>query len=90
MAKTTRKKYKPKNIHEYKLIRKCHNSECHDAGIITYRKGIAHTEHSCIHHITHPKENNNDDLQNDLDCSTTVRPSVFANFLTTKLDLAKA
>lgn len=49
MAKTARKKYVPKNPGEFKQLRKCHL--CGEPGIVSYRKGIAGTEHTCIDHL---------------------------------------
>lgn len=46
-----RQKYVPKNINEYRLPRKCHIHNCSEEGTISYRKGIASVEYSCIPHV---------------------------------------
>ena len=61
MAKTSRPKYKCKNVGEYKIIRRCtHKEGCNEYGIVSYRNdppsGGVKVEFRCIAHVHKEKE----------------------------------
>jgi len=61
VAKTSRPKYKCKNVGEYKILRRCtHKEGCDEYGIVSYRNdppsGGVKVEFRCIAHVHKEKE----------------------------------
>jgi hypothetical protein len=64
MASKARPKYKCKNIHEYKIIRRCTYKEgCSEYGIVSYRNdppsGVVKHEYRCPGHVKKEREKKN-------------------------------